>query len=51
MDLVITARESKVKPNYKKTAAALLGRCREFYQNPENERAYQEWKAGKDKKQ
>ena len=33
-----------------KTAEALLERCREFYQNPENERAFLEWKAGKDKK-
>jgi hypothetical protein len=28
----------------------LLKRCREFYQNPENERAFQEWKAGKEAK-
>ena len=27
--------------------AALLARAREFFQDPENERAYQEWKAGK----
>ena len=47
-ELQITARAVKDKPNYKKTAAALLARCREFYQDPENERAYQEWKAGKD---
>ena len=46
-ELTITARSSGKRPEYKKTAAALLERCREFYQNPENERAYQEWKAGK----
>ena len=46
--LAITARESKERPKHRKTAAALLERCRTFYQDPENERAYQEWKAGKD---
>ena len=46
--LAITAREAKDKPKYRKTAAALLTRCREFYQDPENEKAFQEWKAGKE---
>ena len=49
-EIRITARESGEKPNYKRTAAALLARCREFYQDPENERAYQEWKARKDER-
>ena len=43
-EIRITARSSGKKPDYKKTAAALLERCREFYQDPENEREYQEWK-------
>ena len=43
-EMAITARMGKEKPKYNKTAAALLQRCREFYQDPENERAYQEWK-------
>ena len=43
-DMRVTVRESGKEPNYKKTAAELLKRCREFYQDPENERAYQEWK-------
>jgi cytochrome c-type biogenesis protein CcmE len=47
-ELRITARSSGKKPNYKKTAAQMLARCREFYQDPENERAYQEWKARKE---
>ena len=47
-ELRITARTVKDKPKYKKTAAALLARCRGFYQDPENERAYQEWKARKE---
>ena len=47
-ELRITVTAVKDKPKYKKTAAALLERCREFYQDPENERAYQEWKARKE---
>lgn len=43
-EMAITARTAKEKPNYRKTAAALLEACRLFYQDPENERAYQEWK-------
>ena len=46
----ITVSQAEEKPNYQKTAAALLERCREFYQDPENEKAFQEWKAGKDRK-
>ena len=42
--------QAKEKPNYQKKAAELLKRCREFYQDPENEKAFQEWKAGKDRK-
>ena len=43
-EMRITARASGKKPEYRKMAAALLERCRAFYQDPENERAYQEWK-------
>ncbi len=46
-ELKVTVRNSGKAPDYTKTAAALLKRCREFYQDPENERAYQEWKAGR----
>ena len=49
-EMAITARKARTEPRYKATAAALLERCREFYQNPENEKAFQEWKAGKDGK-
>jgi len=49
-ELRITARSSGKKPDYTKTAAALLERCRAFYQDPENEREYQEWKAKRDAK-
>lgn len=44
---VRAAWKAEKKPNYQKTAPALLERCRAFYQDEENERAYQEWKAGK----
>ena len=43
-ELRITARKGETKPDYTKTAAALLEKCRQFYRDPENERAYQEWK-------
>ena len=49
-EMRITARASGRKPEYKKTAAALLERCRAFYQDPENEKEYQEWKAKRDAK-
>ena len=40
-----TVTETGKEPNYKKTAAELLKRCREFYQDPENVKAFEEWKA------
>lgn len=46
-EMRVTVRTSAEKPNYRKTAAELLKRCREFYQDPENERAFQEWMAQK----
>ena len=49
-ELRITATESGQKPKYRKAAAALLELCREFYQDQENERAFMEWKAGKEMK-
>ena len=49
-EITVTLRTSGKKPNYKKTAAALLERCRELYPDPENEKAFQEWKAGTDRK-
>lgn len=44
-ELRIYAAEAKTKPDYSRTAPALLDRCRKFYQDPENEKAFQEWKA------
>ena len=47
-EMRITVSRAEEKPNMQKTAAALLERCREFYLDPENEKAFLEWKAGKD---
>ena len=47
MTMRITAAETKTEPKYKTIAPELLERCREFFQDDENERAYQEWKAGR----
>ena len=44
-EMRITARSSGQATKYDKAASALLELCREFYQDPENERAYQEWQA------
>lgn len=49
-DMRITVRSSDQKPNYRKTAGELLKYCREFYRDPENERAFQEWKAERKRK-
>ena len=44
-EMKITVRSGPKKPDYRKTAAELLGRAREFYQDPKNEEAFQKWKA------
>ena len=49
-EMRITVSVAGEKPPKPKMTAALLKRCREFYDDPENERAYQEWKAAKEKK-
>ena len=49
-ELRMTVRSSGQKPKYEKAAAALLELLKEFYQDPKNERASQEWKARKEEK-
>lgn len=44
-EMRITARSSGQAPKYDKAASALLELCREFYQDPENVKAFEEWKA------
>lgn len=50
MTMTISAERAQTRPQYGATAAELLARAREFFQDPENEEAYQEWKAGKEAK-
>ena len=40
----ITASQGTKDPKYGKTAAGLLEAARMFYQDPENEKAFREWK-------
>ena len=47
---IITASKATTAPKYNITAAGLLEAARRFYQDPENEAAFMEWKAGKEKK-
>ncbi|MBQ6721557.1 MAG: hypothetical protein IJQ88_05255 [Clostridia bacterium] len=46
-ETIITATRATTAPQYEKTAAGLLEACRTFYRNPENEKAFQEWKEEK----
>ena len=43
MPETISAVRVKEKPKYDTLAAELLERCRGFYRDPENEKAYQKW--------
>ena len=48
--ITITALKAMQAPQYGKTAAGLLDAARNFYQDPENEKAFMEWKARKEGK-
>ncbi len=48
--ITITASKAMQAPQYGKTAAGLLDAARNFYQDPENEKAFMEWKARKEGK-
>lgn len=50
MEMTISAEKAKTRPKYDLMAYAVLERCRAFYEDPENEKDFQEWKAGKDGK-
>ena len=45
----ITAERSAAKPKYDLMASAVMERCREFYQDPENEKAFREWMTEREK--
>ena len=49
MSLPVTIEICEKKPDYTKTAGMLLTDCRAFYENPENEKAFREWKESKKK--
>lgn len=46
----IRVTKAETDPDYTKTAPALLERCREFYRNQENEKAFREWMKEKEGK-
>ena len=41
--MAITVSQATTAPKYEITAAGLLEACRTFYQDPKNEREFQEW--------
>lgn len=43
-EMTISTERAAARPKYDLLAMALLEKCREFYCDPENEKAYQEWK-------
>ena len=43
-EITISVTKDMTDPPYAKTTAGLLAAARSFYQDPENEEAYQEWK-------
>ena len=47
---VSAAEQAQTKPKYGTLAAELLERCRAFYEDPENEKAFREWKETREKK-
>ena len=47
-DLRIEACMTGTKPDYRTGARILLPAIRRFYENPENEKAFQEWKKARD---
>ena len=42
-EFTVSVTVSGKKPDFRKTGAELLSCCREYYQNPENERKFREW--------
>ena len=49
-EMTVSTVRTTVKPKYGATASALLTAMRAFYEDAENERAFQEWKAEREKK-
>ena len=49
-EMPVILETSNSRPEYRKTSGMLLTALRAFYSKPENEEAYQEWKARKEGK-
>lgn len=43
-EMTISTERAAARPKYDLLARALIQKCREFFNDPENEKAYQEWK-------
>lgn len=44
----ISAERAATRPKRDLLARAVLERCRAWFEDPENEKAFQEWKSGKE---
>ena len=44
-EMQVTGRMSRTKPRYEPLARQLLAQCQKIYEDPENEKAFQAWKA------
>lgn len=44
-EMTISAVRARTKPKYDVAARELLDACRAFYEDPENEKTFQDWKA------
>lgn len=49
-EMRLTVSTAEKEPEFKKTAGMLLTLCRDYFQNPENEKEYQEWQRSRNKK-
>ena len=50
MNLPIMAAKGTERPDYNRLAASLIPAIERFYAEPENERAFQEWKRERENK-
>ena len=48
MPIILETAPSRI--NWQKTSGLILTACRSFYEKPENEEAFREWKARKEGK-
>ena len=49
-EMPIILETAPTRINYQKTSGLILTACRNFFGKDENEKAFQEWKAGKEGK-